>query len=80
MFDKIRRGAVVLALIAGATSAVSLLAVATASAIGVPFSLSTGGSTGTAFIDAYWGGCGGVSPDNNASGYDGAWDWNDVVS
>jgi len=80
MFSRLSRGAVALALIAGATITVTLLEASSASAIGVPFSLQTGGSTGTVFIDAHWGTdanlCGGISPDGNVSGYDGAWDWN----
>ena len=76
MFSRLSRGAVALAVLAGATITVTLLEVSSAAAIGVPFSLNTGGSTGTAFIDAFWGSCGGTSPDGGVSGYDGAWDWN----
>ncbi len=80
MSSRFSRASIVLALLAGATVTVTLFEASSASAIGVPFSLQTGGSTGTVFIDAHWGTggslCGGISPDGNASGYDGAWDWN----
>jgi hypothetical protein len=75
MTHRIRRGALVVALIAGLTTTSTLFDVSPASAAAVPFAINTGGSTGTVFIDAFWGSCGGTSPDGGVSGYDAAWDW-----
>jgi len=60
----------VLALIAGATTTVTLLEVSSASATSVPFSLSTGGSDGTIFVDALYGA---ASCTNGV--YEAGWDW-----
>ena len=74
MNHRFRRGAMVLALVAGATTTVTLFEVSSASALAVPFTIITGGSTGTVYVDALYGaGCGGFSPDG--SGYDAGWDW-----
>ncbi len=76
MTHQIRRGACVLALFASAVTTVSLVGVQTASAgvANVTFSIGNPGTGGLADIDAYYGGCGGNSPDG--SGYDGSYNWN----
>ncbi|MBI4882967.1 MAG: hypothetical protein HY826_02810 [Actinobacteria bacterium] len=72
MSRRIGGGISALAIFATAITTVTLLTAAPASAASFSFTIATGGSTGTVYVDALYGGCTGTSP---AGGYDAGWGW-----